>query len=603
MEERLPAHRSHLAGAERAGDRQRSEQLVDHGGVVIGLAEEAHAATVAREEERAGRLLAREHLPEVLVGGGRVAHVELHGLTDGDLVAHLVALTDGGTAVAAWVDGGLWTALRPRSAWQRPLLVTRSIRGGADWEGQRLAFLHADDGALLVWATPRGVLDAQRLDEAGTWSPTGLDRVGAGWGVLAARGPWSVLAWSTESFNAPSSAAVGTDAWQVDPAVGLGDGDLAGAAIDDRGHAVLVWQAVTAGGNPDPTAEGISRGAIVLNTGIIVFREGLEAILILTALTASLVRTDKGQWKPVALGAGLSFIASVITWFVVVAIISTIQAPALKVQAATGLLAIVVLLVIMNWFFHNVYWAGWIKLHDRRKRDLTQSTGRSSSAVFRGLVLLGFTAIYREGFEIVLFLQSMRLRGGTPVVLQGVTIGLGLTAMVALLTFVAHRKLPYKRMLVLTGVMLGAVLLVMVGEQVQEMQQAGWCSTTTLTMPIPAWMGMWFAVFPNAEGLAAQFVAGAFVIGSYVLARRACFTKVRPGVASSAAALVAVAIVAVAIVAVAIVARPVVVTPVVTASVISTAVVTLAVTVTPNGAILPGVPPAAVIQLLALPRG
>ena len=71
-------------------------------------------------------------------------------------------------------------------------------------------------------------------------------------------------------------------------------------------------------------------------------------------------------------------------------------------------------------------------------------------------------------------------------------------------------------MLVLTGVMLGAVLLVMVGEQVQEMQQAGWCSTTTLTMPIPAWMGMWFAVFPNAEGLAAQFVAGAFVIGSTV---------------------------------------------------------------------------------------
>jgi hypothetical protein len=64
--------------------------------------------------------------------------------------------------------------------------------------------------------------------------------------VLAARGPWSVLAWSTESFNAPSSAAVGTDAWQVDPAVGLGDGDLAGAAIDDRGHAVLVWQADSA---------------------------------------------------------------------------------------------------------------------------------------------------------------------------------------------------------------------------------------------------------------------------------------------------------------------------------------------------------------------
>lgn len=77
-------------------------------------------------------------------------------------------------------------------------------------------------------------------------------------------------------------------------------------------------------------------------------------------------------------------------------------------------------------------------------------------------------------------------------------------------------------MLVLTGVMLGGVLLVMVGEQVQEMQQAGWMSATQLHLPIPGWMGMWFAIFPNVEGLAAQTLAGAIVIGSYYLARRGC---------------------------------------------------------------------------------
>jgi high-affinity iron transporter len=48
-------------------------------------------------------------------------------------------------------------------------------------------------------------------------------------------------------------------------------------------------------------------------------------------------------------------VASVASWFVVVAIISAIPAPALDVQAATGLLAILVLLVVMNWFFHRVY--------------------------------------------------------------------------------------------------------------------------------------------------------------------------------------------------------------------------------------------------------
>lgn len=286
--------------------------------------------------------------------------------------------------------------------------------------------------------------------------------------------------------------------------------------------AVLIWQAVAMAGNPDPTADGISPAAMVMNTSVIVFREGLEAILILSALTASLVRSDKGHWKPVALGSGLSFLASIATWFVVVAVIDSINAPALHIQAATGLLAIFVLLIIMNWFFHNVYWAGWISMHNRRKKDLTGTTGRSQSAVFRGLVLLGFTAVYREGFEIVLFLQSMRLRGGPHVVLEGVTIGVSLALMVALLTFVAHQKLPYKKMLVLTGIMLGGVLLVMVGEQVQEMQQAGWMSATQLQLPVPGWMGMWFAVFPNVEGLAAQALAGTLVIGSYYLARRGC---------------------------------------------------------------------------------
>ncbi len=334
--------------------------------------------------------------------------------------------------------------------------------------------------------------------------------------VVMGQGAGSVQGGKEASFLSKVHPAVKLLVWS----------GLAAAAIVVIG--VLIWQAVAASGNPDPTAEGISPMAMIVDTGVIVFREGLEAILILAALTASLVRTEQGFWKPVALGAGLSFLASIATWFVVVAVISSINAPALHVQAATGLLAIIVLLVIMNWFFHDVYWAGWIKMHDRRKRSLIGGAdGRAASAVFRGLVLLGFTAVYREGFEIVLFLQSIRLRCGSSVVLTGVSIGLGLTLLVAVLTFAMHRKLPYKKMLVLTGVMLGIVLLVMVGEQVQEMQQAGWLSTTEVGLPIPDWMGMWFALFPNIEGLAAQALAAALVVGSFFFARRACMTKGR----------------------------------------------------------------------------
>jgi high-affinity iron transporter len=106
--------------------------------------------------------------------------------------------------------------------------------------------------------------------------------------------------------------------------------------------------------------------------------------------------------------------------------------------------------------------------------------------------------------------------------LGGAALGLFLSAIVAVLTFVAHRRLPYRKMLVFTGVMLGVVLLVMVGEQAQEMQQAHWIPTTSilsLENKIPAWMGLWFSVFPTTETIAAQLFAAVLVVGSYFLAR------------------------------------------------------------------------------------
>jgi high-affinity iron transporter len=158
-------------------------------------------------------------------------------------------------------------------------------------------------------------------------------------------------------------------------------------------------------------------------------------------------------------------------------------------------------------------------MHERRKRAIMDAAP-GGGGVFWGLVLLGLTAVYREGFEVVLFLQSIRLRAGQDLVLKGTGIGLGLTAIVAVLTFIAHRKLPYRKMLIATGVMLGAVLLVMVGESAQELQQAGWISTTKVGLDLPDWMGTWFAVFPNVEGLAAQAGAAVLVVGSYLIASR-----------------------------------------------------------------------------------
>jgi high-affinity iron transporter len=291
--------------------------------------------------------------------------------------------------------------------------------------------------------------------------------------------------------------------------------------------AVLIWQGVTEQGAPDPMRPNTSPTVAFLDIGVLVFREGLECILVLAAITASMTGAKQAHRRPVALGAGIAFGATLITWLIAVRIMGSLMenVPALDLQAATGLLAVVVLLVIMNWFFHKIYWGGWIRAHNRRRKSLLAvgpARKNGHSRLWWGLVLLGFTSLYREGFEVVLFLQSYNLRLGGGVVLKGALLGLLLSGIVAVLTFVLQQRLPYRKMLITTGVLLGVVLLVMVGEQAQEMQLAHWISRTeipALAHVLPAWLGMWFAVFPTYETLIAQGLAAILVVGSYYAAR------------------------------------------------------------------------------------
>jgi hypothetical protein len=121
--------------------------------------------------------------------------------------------------------------------------------------------------------------------------------------------------------------------------------------------------------------------------------------------------------------------------------------------------AMLVLLVVMNWCFQKVYWTGWIAHHHVRRRQLA----------------------------------------------------------VGVVTF----ALPYKKMLVATGILLSAVLLVMVGQEVQELQQAGWLRTTAIAgLHLPGWMGLWFSLVANWQTVIAQALAAGIVIGSYVAAER-----------------------------------------------------------------------------------
>jgi high-affinity iron transporter len=282
--------------------------------------------------------------------------------------------------------------------------------------------------------------------------------------------------------------------------------------------AVVYLMATADTGPVDPTeaAAPQSHATVVVNSAIIVFREGLEAVLIFAAVTASFLGANKARRRPVVAGAAVAFLGTVVTWFAVQALLDAASPLGPRLEAITGFIAIVVLLVVLNWFVHKVYWSEWIGRHHRRRRKLLASSGMAATA---GLVALGFTSVYREGFETVLFLQSLELKAGSATVLEGVAIGLAGTAAVGAAVFWLHHKLPYKRMLVLTGVLVGAVLVVMTGGTALTFMDLGWLPRHETPFTFPDWVGAWFEVYSYWETIGAQFFAGLFVVGSYYAAQ------------------------------------------------------------------------------------
>lgn len=263
-------------------------------------------------------------------------------------------------------------------------------------------------------------------------------------------------------------------------------------------------------------AAGSAPAAIVTNASVIVFREGLEAVLILASLMGSLKTGENRKYRrPLWWGTILALVVTVFTWLLAHGILMALARFGEKLEAIVSLIAIGVLLLITNWFFHQLYWTDWLAgFHSQKRRLLNGETG-----LMAGLVMLGFTSIYREGFETVLFLQALVLEGSLSVVLGGVAIGLAATVLVGTITFMVQARLPYKKMLIVTGVMIGGVLLVMVGNTVHVLQVVGWLPIHTISqLSLPYWTGLWFGFYPTWEGILLQIAAAVFVIGSYYLA-------------------------------------------------------------------------------------
>lgn len=256
-------------------------------------------------------------------------------------------------------------------------------------------------------------------------------------------------------------------------------------------------------------------GVVIFNAATIVFREGLEAVLILASLVASMIGANRRFKRPLVLGALLAFLATALLFWLAQTVLQWLSRYGEKLEAIVSLVAIGVLLLVMNWFFHKVYWTKWISKHHTRRRTVIGSAAGQAL----GLIVLGFTSVFREGAETVLFLQALVLDAGVLVVIEGTLVGLAGTAIVGALVLVLQTKLPHKKMLMVTGVMIAMVLVVMVGTTTHVLQVVGWLPISPIQgVVVPYWMGVWFGLYGTWQGILLQVLALVFVIGSYYAA-------------------------------------------------------------------------------------
>src|SRR5262245_45207551 len=362
---------------------------------------------------------------------------------------------------------------RQLERWQAGGLESRLAAPLAEARGMRRA-LAATSDRLQPWPLP---LEVRATSER---VQTQLERAGLG-GFTRAR-PYdeveALLADAREASgqagggNALEATVYGSEAFAL---YGAGPGKrlrasdpaLASSIVDAFWRAGIATAGARAASEVDTAAtvlgdRTIGRDTVIADAAVIVFREGLEAVLILAAITASFVGARRKLRRPVLLGALLGLGATALTYLLAQVLIDALGDGGLRLQAITGVVAIAVLLLVTNWFFHRVYWSEWLGRFHRRRRALEKlDRWGFLSGQLVGFTLLGLTSVYREGFETVLFLQNLQVSAGSDATALGVAIGLAGTLAVGFVTFKLERKLPYRKMLIATGVLIGLVLGVM----------------------------------------------------------------------------------------------------------------------------------------------
>lgn len=272
------------------------------------------------------------------------------------------------------------------------------------------------------------------------------------------------------------------------------------------------------------TAEGFGAPALMFGQSFtLLLREGLEAVLLLSVLLTYLETSEHARHKkPILYGVGLALVATVITFFALDAIFSALPFGREVLEAFTGLLAVAMLFYVSFWLI--------ARLDQRRRMEFLQARVWKAASVgsAASLALVGFTAVYREGFETVLFYQAMFSFG------QGLEawIYLGMGVATLLLVGIAWtvlklgRKLPVKRFLTAALVVVMATSIGVLGNALRALQEAAILDLHVLDgwPNLPIFLSQATGYYPTLPSVVGQlallvvYLVGAVV--TYGLARR-----------------------------------------------------------------------------------
>lgn len=254
----------------------------------------------------------------------------------------------------------------------------------------------------------------------------------------------------------------------------------------------------------------------------IIFREGLEAVLILGAIMTYLEASRNGRFKPyVHYGVIAAIAATAATWFVASYLIEISGADRELIEAIAALSATAVLFYVSFWILNKIEHKKWMEFV---KAKVWQATTTGGVMVF---VMLSFFTVYREGFETVLFYQAMFGFAKYMELYVGLGFLIGMASLLGLYFVMRRlgRRLPLRVLFGLT-MGIGAYLsIAFLGNAVRELQVLDIVPYTSMMGTVPRLdinMATMTGIYPTLETVVAQIaLLGVYLAGSaYVLVLR-----------------------------------------------------------------------------------